>query len=489
MKGLRVSESLEGEKLDVLAVVLSKDNLGEELSKIPGELGGIASRPVGLGDFDASLGSSLLLYTGSEEFPRLVLVGRGSSSDWEDSVERLRVAVAKAVTTARSVKKARRLGILVPGDTDEYAQREALVAAGLANYAFHRRGRSEPPHRLEEIVLQGSGGERVEEEAKAIVEAVYTARDIANAPGNEMNPEGLEKTVRRLAEKHGFSLKVYRRNELEEMGMGGILAVGSGSSVEPRLLVLEYDGGGSKTLAVVGKAVTFDSGGLDLKTAEQMQHMKFDKSGGAAAIGAVVAAKRLGLKLKVVGLVPAAENMPSGSAFRPRDVLHMYNGMTVEVGNTDAEGRLLLADAMAYAVEKYRPDYIVDLATLTGSIVVALGNHAAGLFSNNDELAGMLEKAAWRAWEPVWRMPLWKPYYKQLESSVADTDNVDGREAGAITAAAFLSKFVENTPWAHLDIAGVAWKRAHGPDKPYYTEGATGWGVRTLVELMKILES
>ena len=491
---LGVAGSPTGLGVDMLAVVVGKKAVEERrIPGLSGELAGKAGIPIGLGDFDGSLGSTALVYTGLGEASRLLLVGGGGGDDWEDAVERLRVGVGKAVSVAKQYRRVKSLGIVVDpellGDSS-FAYREALVAAGLANYVFHRKGRTEAPHRLERIVLvAGDAGEEVVEAARGIVDAVYVARDIANAPPAEMNPERLEETARRIAEKEGLGIRVFHRSELESMGMGGILAVGSGSSVEPRLIVLEYDGGGSRTVAIVGKAVTFDSGGLDLKSEQGMYDMKFDKSGGAAAIGAIVAAKRLRLPLRVVALVPAVENMPGGSAYKPRDVLHMYNGLTVEVGNTDAEGRLILADALAYAVEKYRPDYVVDLATLTGTIVRALGNLAAGLFSNNDEAASLVERAAWRVWEPVWRLPLWKPYYRQLESSVADTDNVDGPEAGAITAAAFLSKFVEDTPWVHLDIAGVAWTQKWGPSKPYYPKGATGWGVRTLAEFMTMVAS
>jgi len=480
------------EGVDAVAYLVERDGLQAVRERVPE-----AAAVVDAGDFEARLEQAVLLYRGGSP-ARVLLVGAGEGGEWFGEAERLRVATATAVKEAKRLKRVTSLGIVVPeklleaaareGRGEEWALEQALVAADMANYVYSLKSRDKP-HALGEIrvspVPGGVEPGRVAEAAEAIAEGVRVARDIANAPPSRMNPEKVEETARSLAERLGLRIRVFHRGELESLGMGGILAVGRGSSVEPRLIVLESDGGGP-TYAVVGKTVTFDSGGLDLKPPQYMLEMKYDKGGGAAAIGAVVAAARLRLPVKLVALIPAVENMPSGSSYKPLDVLEMYNGLRVEVGNTDAEGRLIMADALAYAAEKYKPKALIDLATLTGAAVIALGNHAAALMGNNEELLARVEKAAWRAGEPAWRLPMWPVYGKQLESKVADVNNVGGRPAGAITAAKFLEHFVGETAWAHLDIAGVAWVQEKGPWKPYYSQGgATGWGVRTLIELLR----
>ncbi len=483
---LRVGPATEG--VDAVAYVAGKK---EGLDWLREKAGRAARLVVELGDFRGEAEETALVYR--EEVPHRVILAGAGGDEWYGDAERLRVGVAAAVRAARRIKNVKTLGVAVDprlveaaagaGGGEPWAWEQALVAADMANYVYSLRSKTEKPHVLDEIVVEAPGEEPLRT-ARAIAEAVRIARDIANAPPERMNPERLEEKAREIARSYGLDITVLHRGELESLGMGGILGVGKGSDVEPRLIILRYSGG-PRRVAVVGKAVTFDSGGLDLKPPQYMLEMKFDKSGGAAAIGAVVAAAALRLPFEVVALVPAVENLPSGRSYKPLDVLDMYNGLTVEVGNTDAEGRLILADALAYAAEKYKPELMIDMATLTGAAVVALGNHAAALMGNNEDLLKAVEDAAWRAGEPAWRLPMWPVYAKQLESKTADTSNVGGRWAGAITAAKFLEKFVGDTPWAHLDIAGVAWVQENGPKKPYYEHGATGWGVRTFVELLR----
>jgi leucyl aminopeptidase len=486
----RIRLGSPGEGVDALALVGGSDSL-HWFRERGGEAAGLV---IDLGDFSAKAEEARLVYRRGEWPARLILAGAGRD-EWYGDAERLRVGVAAAVKAAKGIRGVKKLGVVIePGliraaasadGGEDWAWEQALLAADMANYVYSLKRRSEAPHSLDEIVFEAP--EAAEKTAKAIAEGVRTARDIANAPANMMNPERLEEHAKRVAKQHGLEVEVLHRGELEDLGMGGILAVGQGSAVEPRLIILRYNGGGRK-VALVGKAVTFDSGGLDLKPPQYMLEMKYDKSGGAAAIGSIVAAAGLGLPYDIVALVPAVENMPSGSSYKPLDVIEMYNGLTVEIGNTDAEGRLILADALAYAAEKIKPDYMIDYATLTGAAVVALGNHAAALMGNNDDLLRAVEEAAWAAGEPAWRLPMWPVYEKQLESKTADTNNIGGRWAGAITAAKFLEKFVGDTRWAHLDIAGVAWVQDKGPWKPYYSQGgATGWGVRTTVELLRRL--
>jgi len=476
-----------GRDVDAKAFVSGKDGVQWISSLDP-----LFAEVVKLGDFDGEAGKSLVVY-GSRLARRAVLAGAGDE-EWYGWVEALRIGVAAAVRAVVGLKNVKSVAVSVEprlveralgeGGGSEWVYEQAMVAGDMAAYRFVLKKEDEGGG-LEEIVFpeapSASAGS-----AEAIALGVKLARDVANMPASRMNPEGIEEEARRIAGKYGLTLRVLHRGELESLGMGGVLAVGMGSSVEPRLIVLEYDGGGP-SLAVVGKTVTFDSGGLDIKPSQAMLEMKYDKSGGAAALGAAVAAALLKLPVKLTVLLPAVENMPSGSSYKPLDVIEMYNGLRVEVGNTDAEGRLTLADALAYAAEKYKPKALLDLATLTGAAVIALGNHAAALMSNNEELARLVEKAAWRAGEPVWKLPMWKVYGKQLESKVADINNIGGRAAGPITAAKFLEKFVGETPWVHLDIAGVAWVQEKGPWKPYYQQGATGWGVRTIIEAARLL--
>jgi len=355
------------------------------------------------------------------------------------------------------------------------------------NPGWRYKAREKKPPKLEKVLVNiQSSTNNLETRlyrGKIIGEAVNYARDIGNAPSSEMNPEGIEEKARELAREYGLGLRILHLDDLRREGLNGVIAVGSGGGVPPRLVILEYKGREGKEwdLAVVGKTVTFDAGGLDLKPASAMADMKFDKCGGAAALGVIKAVAELKLPVNIVAVLPAVENLPGPKAYKPRDVIKMYNGLTIEIGNTDAEGRIILADTLSYIEKNYKPSRIIDLATLTGAIVVALGNYAIGLFSTSDKLANDLIEIGEYTGERLWRMPLWKEYYEQLESEVADLNNIGGRPAGAITAAAFLSKFIEETKeWVHLDIAGTAWVQEKGPKKPYYPKGATGIGVRLI---------
>ena len=317
--------------------------------------------------------------------------------------------------------------------------------------------------------------------------ATFLVRDLANAPSLDKTPAWLAKQAQVLAKKTGLAVTVLEPAELVVRGFGGILAVGSGSTRPPRLIRLDYTPAGKARARVllVGKGITFDTGGLSIKPNEGMAAMKTDMAGGAAVIATLQALPALGLPVRVTGLVPAAENMPSGTAVRPGDVIRHYGGRTVEVLNTDAEGRLVLADALAYGISELDPDYVVDLATLTGAIGIALGKRIAGLFSNDDRLAAALLAAAEVAGERFWRMPLVEDYRADLDSPVADLKNIGGKfGGGSITAALFLREFVDGRRWAHLDIASAA---RSDSDEDEIPKGATGFGVRTLLTWLESL--
>ncbi len=321
---------------------------------------------------------------------------------------------------------------------------------------------------------------------------VNFARDLVNAPSNEKTPRLFADRIRSAAKEAGASLTVLDEKELEKQGFGCLLGVAKGSVEPPRFLVLSHSGGGkAKPIVFVGKGITFDSGGIALKPLEApgtdpMWVMRYDMGGAAAALAAVLAAARLKLPVNAVALAPLTENMPSGSAQKPGDIVRAYGGRTVEVLNPDAEGRLVLADALGYA-KTLKPQAVVDLATLTGAVKVALGKHAAGMFSNDPTLAKRLNAAAHVTSERIWQLPLWDEYKEQIESDFADVKNTGGRSAGTITAAKFLEQFAEGMAWAHLDIAGTAWIDT-GPDSPkkdYLPKGASGYGVRLLVRLLR----
>jgi len=325
---------------------------------------------------------------------------------------------------------------------------------------------------------------RAAQRGATVGEASNLARDIGNQPGNLLYPETLAARAVRLANDSKLKVTVLDEKKLRAGKFGGLIAVGQGSVRGPRLILLEHRGGpkGQAPIALVGKAITFDTGGISIKQAQGMEDMIFDKCGGIAVLGAMAALARLGVKRNIVGLVASAENMPGGNAYRPGDIVTAYDGKHIEIVNTDAEGRVVLADAIAYARKHYKAAAIIDLATLTGACGVALGEYAAGLWSNDAHLRRSMRTAAAQAGETIWPMPLFEEYTTQIKSSVALVKNSGGRLGGACTAAAFLHTFAEKTPWAHLDIAYMAFREK---DRPDFARGATGFGIRTLVELVE----
>lgn len=349
--------------------------------------------------------------------------------------------------------------------------------------------KDKPRHTLQKLLF-AIGEERIGRcqklfaKVEKITRGVALARDLANTPGNLLTPDILAKKARELAEQLPIKTTIHSGKSLEQKGMNGILAVGQGSANPPCLIVMEYRNGGDRpTLAVVGKAITFDSGGISLKPGAKMEEMKFDMCGGAAVFGFMHAIAEMKLPVNVVGIVPSAENLPSGTAQRPGDVIKTAKGLFVEVINTDAEGRLILADALHYA-STFNPDVIIDLATLTGACVIALGAHVSALLGNHEPLLAKLKKLGDACGERLWPLPLYTEYQEQIKSVVADIKNVGGREAGTITAACFLSRFIdEKQAWAHLDIAGTAYDMSG--TRPHVPKGASGIGVRLLCRFVE----
>ncbi len=432
---------------------------------------------------------------------RLAVVGLGPRASF--STERVRRAAAEVVRGFRG-KGARtvayRLGSFVADPVDTASAARAVVdGASLGSWQFLKYKTSADTNVEEATIHLGSELSREERALKreveteaTLCETVLWTREIANLPADTATPERLAEEARALGKEFGLKVSVFDEKALEAMHCGGILAVGGGSSHPPRMVVLDYPGDGkrTKTVAVVGKGITFDSGGISIKPAASMSEMKFDKSGAVAVLGILRAAAQLKVAPRVVGVLCCAENLPSGSSYRPGDIVRTFNGKTIEVLNTDAEGRVVLADGLGYVVQKHRPDVLIDLATLTGAEVVALGDDTAGLLGNDDALAGALAAASAYTGEQIWRMPLTDFHRELVKSDVADVRNsTEISVAGMLTAAAFLETFVGSVPWAHLDIAGPAHPsiltRRYQP--AYVNPGAVGFGVRLIARYLQTL--
>ena len=430
---------------------------------------------------------ALLHPDGGGSLARAIAVGLGKRAEF--TPERARVAAAAALARARDTG-AERVAWAVPEGVDQEAVGRALaegVLLGAYRFDRYKSGNEDDPKGPGEVVVvSGEDLSDAIREVDVVAEHQNTARDLQNLPSNDLTPTKLaEHALRRASEIEGLEGEAFGPDEIERRAMGGVVSVARGSHEEPRFIVLRYDGGGGgPLLALVGKAVTFDSGGISIKPSGKMHEMKMDMSGGSAVIEATAAIARLGLPVRLLSVVPSTENMPSGHSTKPGDIIRISNGKTVEVNNTDAEGRLILADALAYAAAE-GAERIVDLATLTGAILVALGSTYAGLFSNDDSLSAAIERAAERTGELAWRLPLHADYKDLTRGKVGDLVNAaEVRKASSSYAASFLEEFVDGKPWAHLDIAGTAWDQ---DNRDYVGKGASGWGVRLLVELTRDL--
>jgi leucyl aminopeptidase len=472
---------------ELLAVPVEKDGeLGPGADAVDAALDGGLAAFLAEAGFEGKLGETLAVPTrGRLRAKAALLVGVGDPAELTvDGVRRAAAAIARRATKVASVATS----LATASAELSIADAAQALAEGfvLGAYQYLEYKGDATPSKLGKVTVLAAGGAPVKTavaRGATVGEAVTWARDMVNTPSKEKSPADMVTAARSLLRGTGVTVQVLDVKQLQAQRMGGVLGVGQGSDQPPRFLKMTYapTGARGKPLAVVGKGVVFDSGGLSLKTSSGMETMKTDMSGGAAVIAAMSALKALGVKSRVTAYVPLVENMPSGSAIRPGDVLKIRNGKTVEVLNTDAEGRLILADALSLASEE-KPAAVIDLATLTGACMVALGDKIAGLMGNDDDWSDQVRAAADRAGEPVWPLPLPTDYRKQLESEVADMKNIGGSYGGALTAGLFLQEFVDGAPWVHLDIAGPA--RA-GADDGYLTKGGTGFGVRTLLELAR----
>jgi leucyl aminopeptidase len=469
----------------------------EEAATNPAELGipdalrGLVGDVLELGDFKGEKAEHSLLYTRrAAPFKRLMLVGLGKNG--ELTLERVRSIMGETSRRARDLG-AKSVGVSLdhlaqemdPGDAAEAAVEGFML--GSFRDPFHKTKDLDKFKKIGELQIIAPHAtdehERRAEQGRVISEAVNLCRRLSWGPGNLVTPTRLSEEALRLREL-GVRVTVLDRDEAERAGLRSFLTVAQGTEEPPKFIVMEHgrDREGVDTVALIGKAITFDTGGISLKGREGMPLMKTDMTGGAVVISAMEAVARLGLDLHVVGVVPATDNMPSGRAYHPGDVVDSYAGITIEVTSTDAEGRMILNDALAYAARNYGPAAMFDFATLTGAMEVALGEHAIGYFANDDGAAERIERASETSGERVWRMPLWDVYDQQLKSDVADWKHTGGRPGGAITAARFLSKFVGETPWVHFDIAGLMEQKS---DDGYNPKGSKGSGVRLILDVLR----
>ncbi|MFZ3323193.1 MAG: leucyl aminopeptidase [Usitatibacter sp.] len=439
------------------------------------------------GDLDGKLGSTLLL----QKVPhlaadRVLLVGLGREREFNEAAYRTAVTSAaralKGTGAAEATVCLTELALKRRGAGWKVEQAVMLVSD--AAYRFDRlKSKHEAKRPLKKVTLAVDRAEVNTAEAaaargSAIAAGMALAKDLGNLPGNICTPTYLGEQAVELGKATGIKVTVLDRKQIEALGMNCFLAVAQGSKQPPKFIVMEYMGGkkGAAPVVLVGKGITFDTGGISIKPAPEMDEMKFDMCGAASVLGTMKAVAAMKLPLNVVGVVPTTENMPGGNAIKPGDIVTTMSGQTVEILNTDAEGRLILCDALTY-VERYKPAAVIDIATLTGAMVIALGHVATGMFSNDDELAAEVVAAGDSAWDRAWHMPMWDDYQEQLKSNFADIPNIGSRAGGSITAACFLSRFTKAYPWAHLDIAGTGWKS--GAEK-----GATGRPVALLAHFL-----
>lgn len=460
-------------KLDSSAKALDKDSAGAVKAALAS------------GDFKAKAGETLVIHS-TGDAARIILVGTGSERPDRAALLKVSTGIAKAVLGSKATEaQLHAASLKLPkSDSDWFFER---LGRDLSFHTYRyattvsSKATTAPLKRLQAITADASGATNARkalQRGAQIGQGVNVARQLANLPGNHCTPEHLAKEARRLARGHDKArCKVYNEKAMADMGMHSLLSVTAGTATPARLIVLEYMGGKKSDAphVLVGKGITFDSGGISLKPGAKMDEMKFDMGGAASVLGTFEAIMAMNLPLNVVGIIAAAENMPSGTATKPGDVVTSMAGITIEILNTDAEGRLVLCDALTYA-KRYKPASVVDIATLTGACVVALGSHASGLYANDDGLAEELLNAGTNSHDRAWRMPLWDDYQRQLDSNFADVANIGGPGAGSVTAACFLARFTGDYRWAHLDIAGSAWDSS--------PKGATGRPVGLLTQYL-----
>ena len=449
-----------------------------------------ASIKQSINDMGGVFGKLSIIPTTGTSAQRILLAGLGKKENFTNDT--IRFVSGKIAQKAKELKLKEFTIIAPPSSLIEPVSSVSQIVEGckMSLYKFEKY-KSKKENTIPNLTILISKSEKISNAIKNAVvvsEGVIYTKSIANLPPNECTPTTLANFARIIAKKNNMKCNIISKTDLKKRGFGGITAVGQGSKNEPKLIILEHNRGSKneKPIVLVGKAVTFDTGGISLKPGEKMDEMKFDKCGGCTVIGIMKAVSELKLPINLVGIIPSVENMPGGEAYRPGDIIKLYNGKTAEILNTDAEGRIILADALSYGEKQYSPKTIIDFATLTGACIIALGTNIAGIVSNNEKLTEKIIESSKRTTEEIWNLPLNDDYMDMIKSDVADMKNIGiGRAAGTITAAAFLRNAIENTPWVHIDIAGVAWTQIATKEKPYNPKGATGFGVRLILDYLQ----
>jgi len=444
-------------------------------------------------DMEGKLGKlSIIPFSGKNSIQRILLAGLGKKENM--TKDTIRTVSGKIAQKARELK-IKEFSIIAPPSfvEDTISSVSQIVEGskmGLYKFDNFKSEKSESSLDLTIIVSKSNKISKAIKNAEIIANSTIFTKSIANLPPNECTPTTLANVAKTISKNNMLKCKIMSEPELKKRGFGGISAVGQGSKNKAKLIVLEYNNGSrnEKPIVIVGKAVTFDTGGISLKLGDKMDEMKFDKCGGCTVLGIMKGVSELKLPINVIGIIPSVENMPGGESYRPGDIIKLYSGKTAEILNTDAEGRLILSDALSYGEKVYSPRAIIDFATLTGACIIALGTNVAGMVSNNEKITEKIYDASSRTTEEVWRLPLNQDYMDMIKSDVADMKNVGiGRAAGTITAAAFLRNAIKDTPWVHLDIAGVAWTQTSTKEKSYNPKGATGFGVRLILDYLQNL--
>ena len=448
-----------------------------------------------LKDMEGKLGRfSIIPVPGGKPAQRILLAGIGKKENL--TKDTIRNISGKIAQKARELKL-KEFSIIAPPSfvIDQISSVSQIIEGSkMALYKFDKF-KAEKAEKSPDLTIVVSKSKKISQTIKTseiIADGAIFTKSIANLPPNECTPSTLADFAKIMSKKNKMKCNIISKLELKKKGFGGITAVGKGSKNEPKLIVLEHNRGkrNEKQIVLVGKAVTFDTGGISLKPGASMDEMKFDKCGGCTVLGIMKAVSELKLPINIVGIVPSVENMPDAEAYRPGDIVKLFSGKTAEILNTDAEGRLILADALSYGEKHYAPKAIIDFATLTGACIVALGNNVAAIVSNDEKLALKIKDASKKTTEDVWELPLTQDFMDMIKSDVADMKNVGiGRAAGTITAAAFLKNAIEKTPWVHVDIAGVAWTQTATKEKSYNPKGATGFGVRLILDYLQNLKN
>ncbi len=476
----------------VLGYLFENSELDYKLKELDKKSNYLISSALNQEKFKGKFGKCLFIHTPNLATSSVNIIGLGKKNEFEPPKLKEIAGIAAKFLQQKKITK---IATYIPEIYDLEKITEQLVKGiiiGSYQFTEYKTSKTEILPEINQVIIQEEDQKKHQQIKRGIKSgeiigtAINLVRDYGNQPSNKATPSYLVEKAREIAKKQKkLTCKILEEDDMKKLKMGALLGVASGAKQPPKFIILKYLGNPKtkKNIVLVGKAITFDAGGISLKPSQKMEEMKFDMSGGGTVIGTIKAVSDLGLKVNLIGLVPATENLPSGEAYKPGDILISSSGKTIEVINTDAEGRLILADALSYA-GRFKPSAVIDLATLTGACMVALGKYAAGLFGNNKKLIEKVKQASKISGERVWELPLWKEYFEEMKSDIADLKNVGGKYGGAITAAAFLANFAESYPWIHLDIAPTAWVDR---DYSYFRKGATGWGVDLLVEFVRML--